>query len=124
MTAVLEGGEWSSARPGRTLPPGKTRYPLYRRLGGPQVRSGRPENLVPTEIRSRTVPARSQSYIDRANRPTAIKVHVKNHDLKTKEFKPHSPTTSFSFSVFHCNSPFLADSSVAVRLKYSNFVYS
>ena len=35
MTAALEGGEWSVARPGRTLPPGKTRYPLYRRLGGP-----------------------------------------------------------------------------------------
>jgi len=25
-------GEWSAARPGRTLPPGKTRDPLYRRL--------------------------------------------------------------------------------------------
>ena len=23
MTAALEGGEWSAARPGRTLPPGK-----------------------------------------------------------------------------------------------------
>ena len=41
MTAALEGGEWSAARPGRTLPPGKTRYPFYRRLGGPQGRSGR-----------------------------------------------------------------------------------
>ena len=30
--------EWSAARPGRILPPGKTRYPLYRRLGGPQDR--------------------------------------------------------------------------------------
>ena len=50
MTAALEGGEWSGARPGRTLPPGKTRYPFYRRLGGPQGRSGRAENLVPTEI--------------------------------------------------------------------------
>jgi len=27
MTAALEGGEWSAARPGRTLLPGKTRYP-------------------------------------------------------------------------------------------------
>ena len=43
------------ARPGRTLPPGKTRYPFYRRLGGPQGRSGRAENLVRTGIRSRTV---------------------------------------------------------------------
>jgi hypothetical protein len=32
-------GEWSASRPGRFLPPGKTRYPLYRRLGGPQGRS-------------------------------------------------------------------------------------
>ena len=48
-------GEWSAVRPGRTLPPGKTRYPLYRRLGGPQGRSGRAESLVPTGIRSRTV---------------------------------------------------------------------
>ena len=41
--------------PARTLPPGKTRYPLYRRLGGPQGRPGRTENLFPTGIRSRTV---------------------------------------------------------------------
>ena len=26
MTAALEGGEWLAALPGRTLPPGKTRY--------------------------------------------------------------------------------------------------
>ena len=61
MTAALEGGEWSAARPGRTLPPGETRYRLYRRLGGPQGRSGRTENLVPTGIRSPDRPARSQS---------------------------------------------------------------
>jgi len=41
-------GEWSAACPGLTLPPGKTRYPFYRELGGPQGRSGRAENLVPT----------------------------------------------------------------------------
>ena len=53
MTAALEGGEWSAARPGRTLSPGKTRYSFYRRLGGPQGRSWRAENFVPTGIRSR-----------------------------------------------------------------------
>ena len=47
MTAALEGGEWSAARPGRTLPPRKTRYPYYRRLGGSQGRSGRVQNLIP-----------------------------------------------------------------------------
>ena len=50
MTAALEGGEWSAARLGRTLLPGKSRYPFYRRLGGPQCRSGRAENLLPTGI--------------------------------------------------------------------------
>ena len=39
MTAAIEGGEWSAARPGRNLPLGKTRYPFYRSLGGPQGRS-------------------------------------------------------------------------------------
>ena len=70
MTAALEGGEWSSARPCRTLPPGKTRYPLYRRLGGPQGRSGRAENLVPTGICSRTVQPVVSRYTDWATRPT------------------------------------------------------
>jgi len=64
MTAALEGGEWSAARPGRTLPPGKTRYPFYRRLGGPQGRSERAENLVPTGIRSRTVQSAVIRYTD------------------------------------------------------------
>jgi len=54
MTVALKGGEWSAARPGRTLPQGKTRYPFYRRLGGSQGRSGRAENLVRTRIRFRT----------------------------------------------------------------------
>jgi len=61
MTAALEGDEWSAARPGRTLPPGKTRYPFYRRLSGPQGPSGRAESLVPTGIRSRTVQPVAQS---------------------------------------------------------------
>ena len=64
MTAALEAGEWSAARPGRTLPPGKTQYPFYRRLGGPQGRSGRAENLVPTRIRSRTVQPVVSRYTD------------------------------------------------------------
>jgi len=35
-------GEWSASRPGRALPRGKDpRYPLDRRLGGLQSRSGR-----------------------------------------------------------------------------------
>jgi len=70
MTATLEGGEWSAARPGRTLPPGKTRHPFYKRLSGPQGRSGRAENLVHTGIRSRTVQPVVSRYTDWATRPT------------------------------------------------------
>jgi len=58
------GGEWSAARPGRTLPPGKTRYPFYRRLGGPQGRSGLVDSLIPTEIRSRTIQPIVSHYTD------------------------------------------------------------
>jgi len=61
MTAALKGGEWSAARPGRTLPPGKTRCPLYRRLGGPQGRSGRAENSHPHGDSIPDRPAYSQS---------------------------------------------------------------
>ena len=70
MTTALERGEWSATRPDRTLPPGNTRYPFYRRLGGPQGRSGGAENLIPTGIRSRTVHSVVSPYSDWATRPT------------------------------------------------------
>jgi len=54
-------GERSAARPGRTLPPGKTRYPFYRRLGGPQGRSGLAEKSRPHRDSTPERPARSQS---------------------------------------------------------------
>jgi len=73
MTAALEGGEWSAARPGCTLPPGKTWYPLYRRLGGTQGRSGWAENLVPTGIQSRTIQPIVSHFTDWATRPTYIR---------------------------------------------------
>jgi len=75
MTAALEGGEWSAARPGRTLPLGKTQYPLYRRVGGPQGRSGRAEILVPIGIRSRTVQPVVSRYTDWATGPTQMSVY-------------------------------------------------
>jgi len=70
MTAALEGGEESAARPGRTLRLGKTRYPLYRRLGGPQGRSGQAENLVPTGIRSQIVQPVASRHTDWATGST------------------------------------------------------
>ena len=51
-----------SFTPRQFFTPGKTRYPLYRRLGGPQGLSGRVRKISPpTGIRSTDRPARSQS---------------------------------------------------------------
>jgi hypothetical protein len=69
MTAALEGGERSAARPDLTLLSGETRYLFPRRLGGPQGRSERVENLVPTGIWSRTVQPVVSRYTDWATRP-------------------------------------------------------
>ena len=54
---------WGSAsRSGRSLPPGKSRYPLYRRLDGPQGRSRQVRIISPQPgIRSPDLAARSQS---------------------------------------------------------------
>jgi hypothetical protein len=61
MTTALEGGEGSASHPRRCLPPGKTRCPLYRRLGGPQGQSGQVRKISPpTGIRSPDRQARSQ----------------------------------------------------------------
>jgi len=47
------------------LHPGKTRYPLYRRLGGPQGRSGHVRKMfAPTEIDTQTVQPVASSYTD------------------------------------------------------------
>jgi hypothetical protein len=40
-------GEWSTPRPGRFTPEEEARYPLYRRLGGPQGRFGRLRKITP-----------------------------------------------------------------------------
>jgi hypothetical protein len=64
-----------SPTPRPPVPPGKTRYPLYRRLGGPQVQSGRAENFVPTGIRSRTVQPLIKSLYRLSYRPININYH-------------------------------------------------
>ena len=58
-------GEGSASRPGRSFPPGKTRYPLHRRLVGPQGRSGQARKIDP-----RTVQSVTSRCTDYATRPT------------------------------------------------------
>ena len=57
---------WSTPRPG-LFTPGITRYPLYRRLGGPQGLSGRVRKISPTPgLDPRTVQLVANRYIDYA----------------------------------------------------------
>ena len=71
MTTALEGGEGSASRPGRSLPPGKNRYPLYRRLVGPQGQSGQVWKISPPlGFDPRTVQPVASRYTDYATRPT------------------------------------------------------
>ena len=65
MTAALDGGEWSAARPGPHFTLGKDPVPIVQEAGwapGP-VWTGA-KNLVPTGIRSRTVQPVVSRYTD------------------------------------------------------------
>jgi hypothetical protein len=60
-----------STTPRPLYPPGNIRYPLYRRLGGPQGRSGRVRKIPPQPgIDPRTVQPVASCYTDLATRPT------------------------------------------------------
>jgi hypothetical protein len=47
LTSALVEGRWSTPRPGRFTPGEGIRYPLYRRVGGPQSRSGPVRKISP-----------------------------------------------------------------------------
>ena len=65
------------SRPGRSLPPGKTRYPLYRRLGGPQGQSGQVRKIPPPPgFDPQTVQPAVSRYTDYATRPTSSESSV------------------------------------------------
>jgi len=65
MTTALEGGEESASRPSRSLPPEKTQYPLYRRLGGTQGQSGQAWKISPPPgFDPRTIQPIASHYTD------------------------------------------------------------
>ena len=64
-------GEGSASRPGRSLAPGKTRYPFYRRLSVLQARSGQVREISPTPgFDPRTVQPVASRHTGRATRLT------------------------------------------------------
>ena len=75
---ALEGGEGLASHPGRSLPPGRTRYPLYRRLGGPQGQSGQVRKISPPPgFDPRPVQPIASRYTDHATRPTKCQYTTK-----------------------------------------------
>ena len=82
---ALEGGEGSASRPGRSLPPGKTRYPFYRRLCGPQGRSGQVRKISPKPgFGPQTVQPRSQSLYQLSYSTSLYIFSPKSCDISSK----------------------------------------
>ena len=81
MTVALEDGEWSAARPGHTLPPGKDPVLIVQEAGwapGPVWTGGKslpPRDSIPDR------PAPSQSLY-RLSYPTHIRVVYNVHKLR------------------------------------------
>ena len=71
LTSAIDEVRWSNPRPGR-FNPGKTRYPLERRLRGPQGRSGWVRKISPQPVFDiLTVQPVASGYTD-----SAIPVHM------------------------------------------------
>ena len=65
LTSALDGDGWLTPRPSSFTPEKETRYPLYRRLGGPQGRFGRMRKIsTPPGFDSRTVEPVASRYTD------------------------------------------------------------
>ena len=90
-------GEGSASRPGRSLHPGKTRYPLYRRLGGPQGRSGEVRKISSAPgFDPRTVQPVASLCTDYAIRPTVRNVaHVNIVCAKLRSLLMLAPDCKF-----------------------------
>ena len=89
LTTALEGGEGSASRPDRSLPPRKTQYTLYRRLGGPQGQSGHVQKISPPPgFDLWTVQPVASHYTDYATRPN---LHT-SHPYKINKLKKISCT--------------------------------
>ena len=74
-------GDGSALHPGRSLPPGKTRYPLYRRLGGPHGRTGQVRKFSPsTGFDPRTVQPVASRHTDYATWSTYRVMHGINRN--------------------------------------------
>ena len=91
------------------LPPGKTRYPLYRRLGGPQGRSGQVRKISPPKgFDPRTVQPVASRYTDcvvpahfrSSYRSRIVEVNLKEANTTTR-IAVYWDVIYFSFGIYY-----------------------
>ena len=104
------------------LPPGKTRYPLYRRLGGPHGRSGRIRKISPPPgIDPRTVQPVASRYTDYAipaPRPTTKQ--PQNKLTSGSAFSTQNADGMYTSSNFMP----MESSSVTISISFSTLIIS
>ena len=83
------------------LLPWKIRYPLCSRLGGPQGRSGRAENFVPTRIWSRIVQPVVNHHTDWATRPIYIYIYFFIYLRRTSPYRVRAFSLSNTLTHTH-----------------------
>ena len=107
LTSVLERGESLASRPGRSLPPGKNRYSLYRRLSGPQGRSGQVRKIsLPPGFDPRTVQPIGSRYTNWATRPTRAPLIVQKTSKITLQYLiQQTARVTINKHVLLCNAP-------------------
>jgi hypothetical protein len=95
-TTALDGDEGQRHAPA-AIPPGKTRYPLYRRLGGPQGRSGQVRKIShPPGFDLRTVQHVACRYTDWATGPTLDIYKQLNINQRPQRIKCECPWAEMS----------------------------
>ena len=81
-------------RPGRSLPPGKTRYPLYRRLGGTQGQSGQVRKISPPPgFEPLTVQPVASRYTGCVTRPFIFRLSEEKIQVSLKSDKNNGRVT-------------------------------
>jgi hypothetical protein len=89
-----------AARPGRTSPPGKTRYPLYRRLGGSHGWSGQVRKISPPPgFDPRTVQPVAQSLYRLSYRAHHHLCNQYKYPIRGDQVPSNTTQCNYSFNI-------------------------
>jgi len=99
-------GRVGNVTPRPLLPPGKTRYPFYRKLGGPQDRSGQVRKISsPPGFDLQAVQTVASRYTHRATRPNILwnpQGYLWFHNILTRVFLLNQINSIYAPSSYFC----------------------